>query len=217
MSRFAASCAWPLKRNDTDDLIKQGEEFANDKLEEFKEAAKSGNNAVLIQLMGSLFSKVKEVQGNNEVLLPRIIKATGWIKSLTDGDLGGFFRGRALNFLVSTIDGNRDNFSYYWFDASAKWIERRANSTSSQLKTDLDTSRTMIIDARDDLDSHAQIFVQGIKKIKELSAGGKSGENAEQIRAVVADFEKMKQTIRLTEKTQAALDMIDSVIKSLKV
>lgn len=75
----------------------------------------------------------------------------------------------------------------------------------------------MIIDARDDLDSHAQIFVQGIKKIKELSAGGKSGENAEQIRAVVADFEKMKQTIRLTEKTQAALDMIDSVIKSLKV
>lgn len=217
MARFSVASAWPLKRDDTEELKKQGEIFANDKLEEFKEAAQAGNKSTLAHLMGDLLVKVKNVQANNEVLLPRITKITNWIKSLSDGDLNGFFRGRALNLFVSAVDGNRDNFSYYWFDSCAKWIERRSDSTSSQLKTDLNTSRSMIIDARDDLDSHAQIFVQGIKKIRQLSSGGKSGENAEQIRAVVQEFERMKQTIKLTEKTQAAVDKIDDIIKSLKV
>ena len=214
LSVFSGSRGWRLTWNDTDCLIREGEAFANNKLEDFREAAEKKNATALKEMTKDLLNVVKNVQKNNDKLLPRIIWVVDKIKSLSDKDLNGFFAGRFLHLFVAGIDGNRDNYSYYWFDAAAKWIERRLNATSDTLKTDMTDSRNMIIDARDDLDSHAQIFVQGVKKIRELASGGNAGENASEIRKVVQNLQLMKETIRLTEKTQASIDKIQEMINN---
>ena len=216
MSVFLDCYGWRLTWNDTDCLIREGEAFANNKLENFRAAAEKNDATALKEMTKDLLNVVKKVQKNNDKLLPRITWIIDKIKSLSDADLNGFFAGRFLHLFVAAVDGNRDNYSYYWFDAAAKWVEKRFDATSGTLKTDLTDSRNMIIDARDELDSHAQIFVHGVKKIRQLSSDGKSGENTSEIRKVVQNLELMKETIRLTEKTQATVDKIQEMINNIQ-
>ena len=196
-------------------MIKKAEQFANKKLQDFKDAAQKDDKKRMADLVKDVLKLLKSVERNNNKLLSTIDILTNAVKFTSDRELDGWFWSRLLHFVVSAIDGNRDNYSYYMFDGCSKWIERRVGSVKGDLKDRLDNSRKLIIDARDDLDSHAQIFVQGIKKIRELSSDGKAGKNADEIRAVVETFQKMKKTIRLREKTTASIQSVEDIIKSL--
>jgi len=205
-----------MKCNDTEKLIKKGEAFANDRLVDFQGAGQNGNSSSMAEMTNDLLVLVNKVQENNKVLTSFIENIVSSIKYLTDRNLHNFFYGRALHLLVAAVDGNRDNFSYYMLDASAKWIELRVESTPSQVKSDFESTRSLLLDARDNLDSHAQVFIKGIKTIRKLSSGGMSGEHEQDIRAVVDRFQEMMQTFKLIEMTQTSIQKIESIINYLK-
>lgn len=210
------SCSSLFKSNDVDQLKKDIETNASCNLQEFKDALLRDDKQTLKQLTtDGLLKVIKRAEENNKVLIPKIFSVTSWIKSLSDRDLNGFFASKSLYYFVSVIDGKRDNISYYTFDAGREWIERRLDSTSGAFNRNLRQSRDLIVSARDDLDSNAQIFVQGVKKIKELSSAGKAGSNGQEIRNVVSQFEEMKQNMKLTEKTETAINKITQSIESL--
>lgn len=208
-------CAWPIKKDDTPQLKEDIERIANHQLKEFIADYESSDFEKIASHLDELHQVLFDVQENNNKLLPTINRFTNWIKYLSERDLDSFLWGRLINLLVSAIDGNRDNFSYYRFEAAREWIDRRVQHTLGGIKQNFEKMRQLIVSARDDLDSHAQIFVQGIKKIKALSAAGKAGQNADDIRKVVLEFEAMKKDMKLPEKTQAAIDMVLQTKKDL--
>jgi len=197
-------------------LQKDIETIASHGLDEFKASSESGDKQALTSHTQVVLDTLTRVQDNNKVLVSNINRVTGWISSLTSRDLNGFLVGRALHFLVSSIDGKRDNFSYYMFEAAREWIDRRKAFTTGSFNSNLSSSRNLIVEARDDLDSNAQVFVQGIKKIRQLTASGRSGENQGEIRSVVNQFDRMKETSAFVQKTEAAIHQVQETIKTLE-
>lgn len=185
-------------------------------MEEFKAAVKSNDKNTIAQLVADeLLAAVDEAFENNKKFFPTIDSVLKRITDMSNGNLNNWFRAGALSLLVRAIDGNRDNLSYYRLDAGKLWVDRRVESTSGQLKSDLTDARTKVVDARDTLDALAQVFVKGIKDIKQLTPNPfTTGRNTEAIRAVVTTMNKAfdGSDVKLFGKYQAAVDRIKGII-----
>jgi len=207
--------AWPLKKDDTEELKKQIEVKANKNLGEFIMDVKDNDVAKIKQNLVDLKQIVEDVQKNNHKLIPFINGVVGTLNFYANRDLKCLWGG-LLHLTVAAVDGNRDNYSYYTFEAAKEWIKRRVNDTHDPLKQGLDDSFNKINAAQEDLDSHAQVFVSGIKKLNELSSGGKAGKNQEEIRKVVAELVHNKEDGKLLEKTDAAIAQIQTTTDNVK-
>lgn len=162
-------------------------------------------------LLGDLIATIGDANhNNNQKLLPEIKKTLDMINSLADQQDKWYARS-ALRFLVTGIDGNRDNKSYYTLDAGREWIERRLSSTSGQLNQDLKATQAKIVDARDFLDEHAHVFVEGIKTLVKLTEGDARKES-DQIKvtanAMTSDYLVAEQ---LKDKTLDALNAATNI------
>lgn len=206
-----------MKPDDSEKQKTKGEEFANNRLLEFIASVKTNDVSAMVDMTSDLLDLVLEVAKNNERLLPFIGKVINWIKFFSEKDLNSWLglNGRALHLLVSAVDGNRDNFSYYMFEGARLWIDKRLQPMTTVQQKHYNLVKKAIISARDDLDSHAQVFVQSVKKIRELSSGGNAGRNQEEIRAVVSELEKTMATSKLFELTNIAIDEIIGTITFL--
>jgi len=206
--------AWPVKKDDTEELKKQIEVTANKNLGEFIMDVKANDVAKIKQHLKDLKQIVEDVQKNNHKLIPFINGVVETLVFYTKRDLNIVWGG-LVHLTAAAIDGNRDNYSYYTFEAAKEWIKRRVNNTHDALKQGLDDSFNKINAAQEDLDSHAQVFVSGIKKLKELSSGGNAGKNQEEIRTVVAQLVHNKEDGKLIEKTDAAIAQIQTTIDNV--
>jgi len=184
-------------------------------LDKFLAAAKEGDKKSIGNLFQSLLSTVKSAQANNEVLLPRIKWIVTRTAAFANSDLGVFQRA-GLYSLVRLVNGKRDNKSYYTLDAVREWITRRLSSVTGKLNADMTDVQARAVDSRDFLDSHAQVFVAGIKELVRLTAGD-TLKNAPEIRSVANSMlADVKEIPVLTQKTQGLLDAVQHIIDSQK-
>ena len=203
-------CAIPLKRDDTPQLKAEGEKFVQDKLEEFREAASNSQN--LKPYFNDLLNYIQKAQKNNEKLTKGIKFIVNHMQSIISHGVN-FIAIRRLHAFTATIDGNRDNVSYYVLDYSAKWIEQRLASVSGELEQNLIAIKQDIETARDALDANAQEFVNGVKNIKSWTAPTLSGgaDHASEIANVIARLNQGVQDETLVNKTNEAVISISNI------
>lgn len=176
--------AWPIKPDDKKYWEDQVTVISDRDLEKFATAATNGDKKELVKLLTDLKKVVSDSQSNIKKFLPLIGTAIGSLEKLTNGRSWTFLpRMLSLRFIVNAIDGNRDNKSYYLLDAARVWVEKRLSSAKGQLKTDLQDIQTLVVETRDTLESMAQVFVKGVKDLKELTKDAKTNE------------EKIKETV----------------------
>ena len=197
--------AIPLKKDDTPQLKEEGEFFASDRLQEFKDAAK--NNGDLTSFFQDLLDYIEKAHKNNPKLLSKIKIIVGQMKLIT---ILGINRisSHQLHALAWAVDGNRDNVSYYVLDYSAKWIEQRLDSVSDTVKARMQVIRDNIVTARDTLDANAQVFVKGIKDIKKWTYMGRGAEHADEIKEIIKTLDEGTKDDTLVTKTNRAVDQI---------
>lgn len=184
--------------------------FADKNLDAFKTAAKNGNQQKMGQLIGDLVSVINDANSNNDKLLPRIGKVVSSVESSAN-NLDSWWGRWKLRFVVKAVDGTRDNKSYYSLDAAREWIARRLSVTSGQMNSDLKEIRNKVVEARDTLDRHAQVFVQGIKKIVKLTDDD-TKKNAGKIQSIANELARdFKQTGEIIGKTNDALGTAKNV------
>lgn len=107
--------------------------------------------------------------------------------------------------------GNRDNKSYYLLDAARVWVDKRLSAAKGQLNTDLKDIQTKVVEARDTLEGMAQVFVKGIKDLKELLKDSKANE--QKVKDTVKGMvEVSKNAPVLAKKYDSAVDKITAVI-----
>ena len=203
---FAVASAVPLKKDDTPKLKEEGERFASDRLEVFKNAAE--NNEDLTTFFKDLLEYVKKAQTNNKKLTTGIKVIAAQLKLITILGINPA-SSLQLHALAWTIDGNRDNVSYYVLDYAAKWVQNRLDSVSdTDVKAKMQVILDNIVTARDTLDANAQIFVKGIKDIKEWTHLGRGMGHARQIKQIIKDIGEGSKDTTLIEKTDSAVSDI---------
>ena len=62
--------------------------------------------------------------------------------------------------------------------------------------------------ARDTLDANAQVFVKGIKDIKEWTYLGRGSSHAQEIKEIIKNIDEGSKDTTLIEKTNRAVDQI---------
>lgn len=164
----AVTCsAWKLKPDDTPRLEQEREEFAAKNLESFV----AGDEAARTSFYKEAGDILKAVQKNNDNVLGNSEPVERLMVKLSSGGLFDFVQMRVLQLLTNLIDGNRDNFSYYKLDAVREAAQRRLDAgVSGEEAETLQKLVKETTEARDALDTTAQAFVKGVKKIKELTA-----------------------------------------------
>ena len=205
--------AIPLKKDDTPELKAEGEKFASDKLQEFKTAAsKSSDPKNLQEFFNDLLVYVRRAQANNVKLTKGISKIVNRMKDITaNGITLRNGAGHRLHLLTTIIDGNRDNISYYVLDYASQWIEKRLESVSGELKSQLSSIKQDIEIARDTLDKNAQTFVKGVKDIKGWTMLAQGPKNAKLIMDVIANLVEGANDKTLVEKTNEAVSRIQTL------
>lgn len=184
LTNHTVTTAWPIKPDDKKYWEDQVTVISDRDLDQFVTAATNGDKKVIVKLLTDLKKVVSDSQSNIKTFLPFIGTAVGSLGKLAEGKSWTFsLRMISLRFIVNAIDGNRDNKSYYLLDAARVWIEKRLSSAQGQLKTDLKDIQNMVVETRDTLESMAQVFVKGVKDLKELTKDAKTNE------------EKIKQTV----------------------
>ena len=202
---FTVSNAIPLKKDDTPQLKAEGEAFASAKLQEFQDAAKKEEDVTAF--FKDLLEYVQKAQKNNGKLLRGIKIIVSQMKLIT---MLGINRISSLQLhaLTAAIDGNRDNVSYYVLDYTVQWIERRLESTSGDLKSRMETIRDNLVTARDTLDANAQVFVKGVKDIKEWTHLGRGASHAQEIKDIIQKIDEGTQDDTLVTKTNIGVEQI---------
>lgn len=205
--------AIPIKPDDTPKLMKEGEAFASARLDEFNQVAAADGD--LSGFFGDLLKYITKAQKNNEPLLKKIAFIVGRMKAITSGGISRIGSIR-LHALMVLVDGNRDNVSYYVLDFSSQWLERRVSSATNtdNVKKMMEETNADIKLARDTLDAGAQKFVQGVKRLRELSANMKGPENELEILAIIHAIDEGTKDTTLVTKTNDAVARIQDLAKN---
>lgn len=204
----SVSCI-PLKPDDTPKLKKEMENIANNRLQEWNQ--KNGDKTAAAEMLVDLLKTLQKAETNNNKALPGIEKLTEKMAKLDAKGMDSFWGSNGLRALTAVVDGNRDNISYYTFEAARLWIEKRLPATKN-IKAQLEEAMKLIITARDALDSQAQVFVKSIKNIREWTKH--ASQNAEKIRSAIKDVQKANKETHLPEKTTAAINKVHEIINS---
>lgn len=210
------SQAIPIKNNqkEVDQLLKDKAAIVNDRLADFQSAAEVGDTNTLKTLLEKLVEAQKRAHDNLVKAFPAIKMMTNALKGLSSqGDLHpiiervkGGLKDVALHALAALVDGNRDNVSYYMYDAAQEWIEKRVGGkfASAGLQKNLNDAREAILNVRDSLDSTAQVFVNTIKGIRATN-------DKAQIQELVKKLVDAVGTSDLTNKSTTATNMVNAV------
>jgi hypothetical protein len=115
------------------------------------------------------------------------------------------------------VNGKRDNKSYYLQNGAGLWCEKRvlllkpvasSSPEAKEIEKELRIFEEQLLNARDELDEAAQIYVQGIAKLVDLV--GDICKNEEKIRQVVKDLKENggKRTENVLKTAQDSVDII---------
>lgn len=209
---FELVCSWQLK-DDAAQQKAEGEAFLARRREEFQNAVQNPNDN-LDSFYNDLLLHVKKAQKNNGILVNAIrliiYQLNGFKPALRLNQIG-------LSLLVNTVDGNRDNLSYYNLDYANKWIESRINMIPNpQDQEQLRAIQKLIVNARDNLDATASKFVNRIKDIK-MWVKNLNKQNRNQIKEVITEMNNDFNAKTFDKTTNEAVAAIGRMIKFPKL
>ena len=156
---------------------------------------------------------LSRAEANNEKLAAGISKIVGQLKTIISWGVNPA-SSHPLYVLTAAIDGNRDNVSYYVLDYCREWIDRRVESLTSapDLKQALLSIRKDIVTARDALDANAQVFVNGIKDLKNYSFMGMAWRHAKEVKAIIQKLDEGSKDTTFIIKTKDAANQIQNLL-----
>jgi hypothetical protein len=206
---------FPTRNNNHGSWEQYPTKLAQTDLEQFNAAVKAEDRQKLATLVGVIVSEVDKANTNTtNRVIPGLRSVVDSISKLSEQqDWCGRW---SLRYLVTGLDGLRDNESYYRLEAANEWIEKRLPVTSGRLNADLSTTQSQIVDARDFLDNHAQVYVKCIKDLVKLTEDSKNEDaikvTAHELSSKLSHdgFEKLKQ------KSVDALNSVKELQDSLK-
>jgi len=209
---FELVCSWQLK-DDAAQQKAEGEAFLARRREEFQNAVQNPNDN-LDSFYNDLLLHVKKAQKNNGILVNAIrliiYQLNAYKPALRLNQIG-------LSLLVNTVDGNRDNLSYYNLDYANKWIESRINMIPNpQDQEQLRAIQKLIVNARDNLDATASKFVNRIKDIK-MWVKNLNKQNRNQIKEVITEMNNDFNAKTFDKTTNEAVAAIGRMIKFPKL
>ena len=209
---FELVYSWQLK-DDAAQQKAEGEAFLARRREEFQNAVQNPNDN-LDSFYNDLLLHVKKAQKNNGILVNAIrliiYQLNGFKPALRLNQIG-------LSLLVNTVDGNRDNLSYYNLDYANKWIESRINMIPNpQDQEQLRAIQKLIVNARDNLDATASKFVNRIKDIK-MWVKNLNKQNRNQIKEVITEMNNDFNAKTFDKTTNEAVAAIGRMIKFPKL
>lgn len=225
------SLAIPIKDNEKEvqQLLKEKKQIVNDHLNEFLNAKASGVVEKIQEYLKTLVKTQKRAHDNLLRILPGLEKIIATMDYLSKDRFEGnrfahsvarMLESAALKVLTALVDGNRDNVSYYMYDAAQEWIQKRVEKGTPgpelpTLEAKLKEARKLIVTARDSLDDNAQVFVKTIKEVKRLS-GNTSGDNWKKIQEQIGELVKATKSVDLRKLSQAAMDKVIEIEKDPK-
>ena len=204
-----AVTAIPLKKDDTPQLKKEKEETVQGRLQEFV----SGDASSRTQLYQPILDILNAVQKNNKKVTGALEPVQNVMEKLAQGDHFRFLKDAGLRVITTIIDGNRDNFSYYKLDAVKEWADKRAQQVDGPEVETLRTISRQATDARDALDSMAQVFVKGVKAIKAETS--KRDPDHDLVRQTAHGIVQIALTNKplLIDNTQSAIETVQQRLR----
>lgn len=222
---IVGSLGIPIKNNEEEvkKLLKEKEKIVNEDLDAFLNATESGTVSEIRDYLKTLVKTQKRAHDNLIRILPKLEKIIGALDSLSKDRLEGtvantvlrMLQRSVLKMLTTLVDGNRDNVSYYMYDAAQEWIHERTKKGTygpgvAKLKNKLNEAQAMIIKARDTLDDNAQIFVKTIKEVKKMR------ENSSEWKKIQEQIAELVRATKSTDMRKISQEALDKVIEIQK-
>lgn len=185
----------------------------------FQDAVTNNDIPKVKELLETMVGAQRRAHDNLVKAFPKIEHVTSAFNKLSSGkDLNGVIdhlknlpaivKDGALHFLAAFLDGNRDNVSWYMYDAAQRWIEARVGGLpdSSGLKGKLTDAKNLIEETKNSLQDTADVFVATIKEIRTAGDNKKIREQVDKLVKAVKDSD-------LINKSTKAMNKVDEVAK----
>ena len=198
------------KPSNTSKLQAEGKKFVASRLSEFNKVAKKPQLSKEDRVhFVSLLKYVKKAQANNYKISNEVMEIVARMNEIVFEGVSDT-ASRELKKLTAGINGKRYNPSYYVLDYTTEWIDKRLPATNENeiLKKTMTEIRDHLKAARDALDKNAKEFVQGVKKIKELTSMGKGADNSKDIKNIIDNLTMGAGDITYVNETDFAVDLI---------
>jgi hypothetical protein len=211
------SNAWQIKPDDSSFWKNEVVRISDNKLQEWKTASAAGDNTQMYNLLQELYDTVKQAEDNNSKKGPIFNRVISRMKTLSDkSDLdnclgsGGRFR-----LLLAAIDGNKDNKSYYSYEAGMEWIEKRLPFTNGQMYNELKEIQEVLTRAHESINDFGYTFGSGAKKLAKLLENKQGKKNENEIRRIVNGIVAKQATATHINDTSLALQKIEVLKRNI--